>query len=394
MFLSTVSILAQLLLVIVVSFTFITWVVSANRYHNLTELTNNDLPTNKDRSDFFSLQVAHYLNKTSHASPHFIVMVLQLQIDASEKHSAQNKAFQAIQPVLRKKEDKACLLHDDCIGILFNADEGETHAIARRMTHDLTRIIKTIPEISAFRSGIASFPLHGQLSEQIIDTATNALQQVSFESEHPIRIAPSPKEKPEKEQRKTHPQKLGKSIRQGKMSAIDPLTGVLTQDAIGPYFRKHLLDIRWQREPAAVLCIGIDHIENLIQLYGKESTDTVIAGVSRIIQDSTREIDLIGRYHRSEFLVLAVCTQEQSKKIGLRICNAVQKETFLTKEKHIKTSTSFGIANHPEHGHTLRSLCKKAHHTLKIIQRQEGNPIPFSPTLGKKSFHKNRYRPF
>ncbi len=381
MFLSTVSILAQLLLVTVVSFAVITWVVSANRFHNLTELTDNDLSTNQDRSDFFSLQVTHYLNKTSHASPHFIVMILQLRIETSKKHPAQKKAFQVILPILRKEEDKACLLHDDSIGILLNADEEDTNAIARRMTHDLTQIIKTVPEISAFRSGIASFPLHGQRSAQIIDNATNALQQVSFESEHPIRIAPSPKERPEKEQRKTRPQKLTQSIRQGKTSAIDPLTGVLTQEAIGPYFRKHLLDIRWQREPAAVLCIGIDHLDNLVHLYGKESTDAGIAGVSRIIQESTREIDLIGRYHRGEFLVLTICTQEQSKTIGLRICNAVQKETFLIKEKHIKTSTSFGIATHPEHGHTLRSLCKKAHRTLKIIQRQERGTDPFSIPL-------------
>jgi len=117
-----------------------------------------------------------------------------------------------------------------------------------------------------------------------------------------------------------------------------------------------------------VLCVGINRIDNIISLHGEEAADAVIAGVSKILQQLTRNCDLIGRYHRDDFLILATCSLEQGEMIGLRVREAVQKNVFLFEGKPIKTSIAIGITGHPEHGKNLRDLFRGAYGALEIVR--------------------------
>ena len=96
--------------------------------------------------------------------------------------------------------------------------------------------------------------------------------------------------------------------------------------------------------------------------------DSIIGSVGKLIQQQIRDCDLIGRYHRDDFLILAPCPLGQGKVIAQRIRDAVQNEVFLFEGKRLKTSVAIGITAYPEHGRLLRDLFGGAYAALSIIR--------------------------
>ncbi len=354
----------QLLLVMGITFAIITLIASTSRFHKMIQLGEEELTSVDDCNDFFFIQVTRYLSKINRASSGFFILIIQFRSDQTDQRLVQEEMLQGLRGIIREDCDKACLFHEDCVAAIIDTEEEKTDMMVARMTTELKRFVNGLPNVSAFRGGVSSFPLHGLHSQLVIDSATEALEQADFESDLPICIAPAP----ELEEEDETPEEIGELSREDKNAALDPLTGVLKPAAVGSYFRKYLLEIRRRKGPASVLCVGINRIDNIISLHGEEAADSVIAGVSEILQELTRNCDLIGRYHRDDFLILTTCTLEQGEMVGLRVREAVQKHIFLFEGKQIKTSIAIGITGHPEHGKNLRDLFRKAYGTLQIIR--------------------------
>ncbi len=358
----------QLFVVIGISFAIITLISSTARFHKMIQLGEEDLTSVEDCNDFFFIQVTRYLSKINRSSAGFIVFIAQFQSDQTDQRAVQDQMLQELKKITRSSCDKACLFREDCVAAIIDTDDSRAAAVAERMVYDLKKFIKPLPDISAFRAGVSSFPLHGLNTQLIIDTATDALEQADFASPLPLQLAPPPEETGEKEKAQEEPDEIGEISRDDKNAALDPLTGVLKPAAVGSYMRKYLLEIRHKKEPAAILCIGINRIDNVISLHGEAAADSIIGSVGKRLQQLTRDCDLIGRYHRDDFLVLAPCTLEEGEKIALRIREAIQKEVFLFEGKRLKTSVGIGITAHPEHGRNLRDLFGGAYAALEIIR--------------------------
>lgn len=370
----------QLLLVIVIAFALITLIASTYRFHRMIQLSDEELISVGDCNDFCFIQVTRYLSKINRVSSGFGVIVVQFQTEQTELRSIQEALLAPLKQSVRDECDKACLFHDDCVAIIVDTEEENVAIVAKRICAELPKIIQQIPAITAFRVGCSSFPTHGLTSQVIIDAATSAMESAHFESPTPLHIAPSPKGEQEADV-----EELGELSKEDKNSAIDPLTGVLKPEVIGSYMRKYLSEIRHKREPAAVLCVGINRIDTISNLHGEEAADAVIAGVSAVLQRLTRDNDLIGRYHRDDFLILAPCSIDQGEMIALRLREAVQKESFLFNGKRIKTSISAGISAHPEHGRTLRDLFRGSYAALQIVRGWDTSScLVFDPAQHEK----------
>ncbi len=371
----------QLLLVTGIAFAVITLIASTYRFHKMIQFGEDQLTSVEDCNDFFFIQVTRYLSKINRTSSGFGVLVIQFQSEGSELRGVQESFLHLMQDLIRTEVDKVCLFHEDCVAAIIDTEDENVADVARRITRDLTRHVHQVPAITAFRTGAAAFPTHGLTSRLIIDAATDALESVRFEDALPVSIAPQPSGEPDAPE----PEATGELSKKDRNSAIDPLTGVLKPDVIGSYMRKYLSEMRQKKQPAAVLCVGINRIENIINLHGEEAADSVIAGVSQILQRLTRDSDLIGRYHRDDFLILAPCTLDQGEMISIRLREAVQKEVFLFKGKRIKASVSAGISAHPEHGRTLRELFSKAYTALEIVHEWDTSTcLVFDPAQHSK----------
>ena len=354
----------QLLLVVGISFVILTVISSTYRFHIMIQLSEEALTTVEDCNDFFFIQVTRYLSKINRTSSGFGVFVVQFLAEAPDKRRVQEELLNEFRKIVRIADDKVCLFRDDCVAAIVDTEESSIPAVVQRMTDDLKKAAMAVADINAFRVGVSSFPMHGSNTRQIIDVAIKALENVGFESPIPFCTAPSPSalenEKPSEE--------LGALSREDKNAALDPLTGVLNPASVGSYMRKYLDEIRRKKQPAALLCVGINRIEQIIQMYGEQSADDVIAGVGKVLQRLTRDCDIIGRFHRDDFLILAPCTLQQGQMIAIRLREAVQKEVFVSGGKRIKTSVSIGITAHPEHGRNMRTLFSGAHRALEVVR--------------------------
>lgn len=354
----------QLLLVTGIAFAIITLIYSTVRFHQLIQLSEEELQTVEDCNDFFFIQVTRYLSKINRASAGFGIIIAQIRSDTSNLRPMQEQLLHQLHNLTRNKVDKTCLFQKDCVAALIDTDEENVQAVAERITKELKTAAASIPQITAIRTGSCEFPAHGLKTRQLIDAATGALEAADFDTALPLSIAPVP----ESDEEKTETEEIGELSKTDKNSSLDPLTGVLKPDVIGSYMRKYLSELRQKKEPAAVLCVGINRIDNIIALHGEEAADAAIAGVSAVLQRFTRDSDLIGRFHRDDFLILAPCTLEQGEMIANRLRDAVQKEVITCEGKRLKTSISVGVSGHPEHGRALRDLFKASHTALEVIR--------------------------
>jgi len=354
----------QLLLVIGISFAVITLISSTYRFHRMLQLSEEALTTVEDCNDFFFVQVTRYLSKINRVSSGFGVFVVQFVAETPDKRRVQEEMLGVLKKIVRDAHDKVCLFRDDCVAAIIDTDESTVPEMAQRITLDLKKNIGSVPSVKTFRAGVSSFPAHGLSTQQIIDTATQALETGSFENQLPFCLAPWPADN---ENRKPEGEAVALA-HEDKRSAIDSLTGVLSSAAVGSYMRKYLADIRQRKQSATLLCVGINRIDQIIKLYGEPAADDVIAGVGKVLQHVTRDSDLIGRYHRDDFLILAPCTLKQGEMVAVRLREAVQKTVFISGEKRIKTSVSIGITAHPEHGRNLRDLFRGAYRALEVVR--------------------------
>ncbi|MBI9020204.1 MAG: GGDEF domain-containing protein [Verrucomicrobia bacterium] len=358
----------QLIVVMGIAFIIITLIASTSRFHTMIQLSEDQLTTVDDCNDFFFIQVTRYLSKINRTASGFIVLVVQFQTDQADWRPVQEQLLQKLKNLIRSDCDKACLFREDCVAAIIDASEERLAEVVERTTRDLKQIVTGLPNVSVFRTGASCFPLHGLNTQMIIDTATDALEQADFESSLPLCIAPSPEQEEGTEEKSPSQEDLGEISREDKNAALDPLTGVLKPESVASYMRKYLAELRREKKPAVLLCIGINRIDNIISLHGETAADEVIAGVSRLVQKLTRNCDLIGRYHRDDFVVMAPCTLEEGEKISRRIREAIQKEVFLFEGKRLKASVGIGITAHPEHGRNLRDLFRGAYTALEIIR--------------------------
>jgi len=354
----------QLLLVTGISFALLVLIASTHRFHRMIQLGDDDLSTAEACNDFFFIQVTRYLSKINRTSSGFGVLIVQFLTDAPAPRRVQEELLNTLKAVVRDTTDKACFFRNDCVAVILDTEENRVGNTAQRIADNLKKRAAAITGLKAARIGVSSFPLNGVNTQTLIDRATDALESIRFSSDVPFCIAPPPSAG----EPQTPSQSEGELSRQDKDSALDPLTGVLHPTVVGSYMRKYLADIRHKKQPASILCVGINRIEQMIQLHGEAAADDVIAGVSRVLQLLTRDCDLIGRYHRDDFVILLPCTLQQGEMIAARIRDAVQKEVFPSNQKRIKTSISVGITAFPDHGRNLRDLFGGAYKSLETVR--------------------------
>ena len=377
----------QLLLVAGGAFAVITLICSAVRFQTLIKTEPDNLNSVEDRNNFFFIQVARYLSKINRTSNGFGVLIIQFQIDAPDPEPIQEQALTLLKKETRTSCDTACLFNNDSVAALLDTDEEEVPATAGRIFQDLSSAIASIPEITALRAGACTFPTHGMKSAELIETARSTLEETSFHGETSLKFAPA-LELDTPDPNDPDDEDIGELSKRDKSSSLDPLTGVLNQKSIGSYMRKYLSDLRVKKEPAATLCVGINRIDHILSLHGEDAADAVIAGVSDVMKRLTRDSDLIGRFGRDNFFILATCSLEQGELIANRLREAVLNEVILFEGRRLKTSISIGIASHPEHGRALRHLFEGSHAALEVIRSWETAAcLVYNPAEHNKKRH-------
>lgn len=148
------------------------------------------------------------------------------------------------------------------------------------------------------------------------------------------------------------------------------------------YIRRHLFQ-RLSEElkratryewPTTILMIDIDHFKKINDTFGHPCGDRVLGEVARILKQSVRDSDLVGRYGGEEFCVVLTTTDIEGGRRVARRMHAMLEELDITWDgQPVRVAVSGGMANYPEHASSLTDLIRFADTALYYSKRHGRN---------------------
>ena len=143
-----------------------------------------------------------------------------------------------------------------------------------------------------------------------------------------------------------------------KESEFDHLTGVLTRRAYDRYAQK--IDDNYNRNNVdyAVIFFDIDHFKKVNDTYGHDAGDVILSTFAKVLQKSTRDLDVVGRYGGEEFIALVHFNDiEEISTYVSRVKSIVTNHKFKYDNLKIQITFSAGV--------TLRSENNSYNETIK-----------------------------
>lgn len=131
------------------------------------------------------------------------------------------------------------------------------------------------------------------------------------------------------------------------MSCVDGLTGLFNRRYWQERFDSHFKLLRRRESISTALMLDIDHFKKINDTYGHQAGDEVIKTLARVIQKSTRETDLAGRYGGEEFAIILVdSNQNNAVKVADRIRRLAEAMAVEHEGQLIKFTVSVGISEY------------------------------------------------
>ena len=154
-----------------------------------------------------------------------------------------------------------------------------------------------------------------------------------------------------------------------KRSKTDSLTGLLNKGAMEDLSRAVIESYDGKRDRAALMMIDLDYFKEVNDTYGHAVGDHVLATVGRLIFNSFKGKDVVGRVGGDEFMVLLrdIDSPDSLKAIANNLGNAVR-HAFDEDPFAGCTSFSIGIARYPDDGKTFEQLYESADKALYSVK--------------------------
>ncbi len=158
-----------------------------------------------------------------------------------------------------------------------------------------------------------------------------------------------------------------------QQSITDGLTGIKTRR-----FFWEALSAEWKRasrsgRPFSVVLIDLDKFKEVNDSMGHFEGDLVLARVGRLLEQKSRQSNVVARYGGDEFIVLMPDTgSEQAQVLAERLRQWLASDPMLS-EHHV--TGSFGVASFPMHGFSIEDIIRVADAGMYVSKRSGGNSV-------------------
>lgn len=371
----------SVLVATVVAFILLTLTASYYRFQHIVEVAESFHPEDAGASseDVMRVQVARFLSNCAHNNLSFVLTLLRCDDLAVSTHIGAPLA-ERLKEISRSK-DVICFIDEQTLLLLM---EGDPEALPKAVE----RILKLIDEdglVSAeypLRAGMASYPAHGLSGKALLAVAELALEETSADKRIVLPEVIDPEDEGEivedeeieeelleLSKRFKDAPKIGKKKK--KESFLDELTGVLKPASISPYMQRLMGDHIYKKIPICLFSLGINNIEQVRHFHGDDAVDDVLVEVSKVLQETLRVDDLIGRHEETAFLLLVRTPLEYAERIAKRLSTSIQRMTIVSGNTRLKVTVTLGVAAFPEHGKNLHQLYLGAQRVLDYSREND-----------------------
>jgi len=161
-----------------------------------------------------------------------------------------------------------------------------------------------------------------------------------------------------------------------ELAITDELTQVFVRRHFHDVYQDELNRAKDKNEEACFLMLDLDKFKNCNDTFGHLVGDVILRETAKIIKQSIREIDIVGRYGGEEFCVFLPQTElENGIDVAERIRKSVEKYIFHAYDETLRITVSIGISSFPHDAYDSLELVEKADLALYYAKRKGRNRV-------------------
>ncbi len=154
----------------------------------------------------------------------------------------------------------------------------------------------------------------------------------------------------------------------GHLATHDPLTGAFNQRKIRQLLENEIVRAQRYGTPFTLAQLDIDLFRPLCEKHGSATGNLVLAGVGKLLCESAREMDVVGRVGNDEFMLIMPNVRLNDAIIGVERLRALIEEHVFTPDK-LHVTISGGVTEYAGENATL--LIERSN-ALLINARESG----------------------
>ncbi|MBP89754.1 MAG: hypothetical protein CMJ64_24120 [Planctomycetaceae bacterium] len=166
------------------------------------------------------------------------------------------------------------------------------------------------------------------------------------------------------------------------LAKTDSLTGLSTRRTFFEHMEKEWSRSQRHYIPMSCVMLDIDFFKRINDTYGHRVGDRALCGVAKVLQDSCRGSDIVGRYGGEEFCVLLPETTEDNALLWSdRVRERIAAKTDLIEDLKVGVTASFGVAQRLADTHNPEELVDLADQALLVAKRSGRDRVVGFQTL-------------
>jgi diguanylate cyclase (GGDEF)-like protein len=156
------------------------------------------------------------------------------------------------------------------------------------------------------------------------------------------------------------------------LSITDKLTQLYNRTKIDELFQMELNKARRYRGALTVILLDLDHFKSVNDNHGHQVGDLVLRELAKILRESVRDTDHVGRWGGEEFVILSPSTDlEQARSLAEKLRAAIADFPFAVAGHR---TGSFGVATYRE-GDDADTMTKRADDCLYLAKNRGRNRV-------------------